>query len=132
MVSLCLGVFDVIEVATIAIKFDCALVKSRACFEPAPKGPPKGIKKDALLWATYFFLIFAIIPQPPTFHPYPTSDFITFGFGVNSHCQRKGFSQLFTPRFCIDYFWNAQQLTAAVNFDFSIFRVLQRSLPAKS
>ena len=46
MVSLCLGVFDVIEVATIAedeamileikatiaIKFDCALVKSRACF----------------------------------------------------------------------------------------------------
>ena len=46
MVRLCLGVFDVIEVATIAvdeapilevkvtiaIKFDCALVKSRACF----------------------------------------------------------------------------------------------------
>ena len=48
MLSLCLGVFDVIEVATIAvdeatileikatialsIKFDCALGKSRACF----------------------------------------------------------------------------------------------------
>ena len=102
-VSLCLGVFDKIEVATI------------------------GIDEATIALAFQSSLIARSLNLALVFKP-----FITFGFGVNGHCQRKGFSQMFTPRFCVDYFWNAQQLTLAVNFDFSIFRVLQRSLPAKS
>ena len=102
MANLCLGVFDVIEVATIlgikatiALLFQSSLIARSANLALVFKPAPRGIKKDALLWAADFFLFVAITPQPP----HPTRDFITFGFGVNSHCQRKGFSQLFTPRF---------------------------------